>query len=107
MCAGHAQPFALAHGVANRPVMASQHVTARVHDIALRQRRSVALFDVGGEVVVRDEADALAVSLACILKALLAGDSAHVALLEQSAEGQQGARKAFLCKRIQHVALVF
>ena len=41
------------------------------------------------------------------VKALLAGDSAHVALLEQSAEGQQGARKAFLCKRIQHVALVF
>ena len=73
--------------------MCSRILRAHALELGLDPEFSVLDESVSGPVSythLRDEADALAVSLACILKALLAGDSAHVALLEQSAEGQQG-----------------
>ena len=89
MRACHAKALALTDRVPDGPVVATQHLTARVHDVALRQRRAVASLYVAGEVVARHEADSLAVAFARVLKALLAGDAAHVELLEQTAERQQ------------------
>ena len=67
-------------------MVAPQHLAVCVHDVALRQRHAVALLDVGREVVLGHEADALAVAFPGVLEALLASDAAHVALLEEAPE---------------------
>ena len=104
--ARHAQSLALAHGVADGTMVAPQHLAIRVHDVALGQGRAVALLDVGGEVVLGHETDALAVALAGVLEALLARDATYVALLEEAPERQQHPCEALLRERVQDIALV-
>ena len=101
-----AQALALADGIAQRAVMASDHVAVAPHNVARCSGMSAAALDIARVVAVRDKADILALGLLGVDEVLLGGNAAHVALFVQSGQRKDRACQALLCERIQKVALV-
>ncbi len=75
-----AQPVALADGIAQRAIVASDHVAVAPYDIAWCRGMSAPTLDIARVVAVRDKADILALGLLGVYEALLGGNAAHVAL---------------------------
>ena len=102
----HAKALALAHGVADGAAVPAEHRAVRAHDVPLGKRPPAPALDERGEVVVGNEADALAIPLRRVLEAVLARDAAHVALFREPAQGEQHMGELLLREPIEEVALV-